>query len=429
LRAILSNVGSTGDLQPFFALAAELKRHGHQPVLAAAALFAPRAARLGIDFVQLGPQMESAVVQRLMARMLSTSDPALQLRYVLEATMPALPQSYRELLELSRGADVLIGGLTQPVVQMVHEATGIPWTSVQLVHTVVPNGDRPPPGVPLPSLPRPLGAPLNRGILRLFMAYMRRQTAPVVNRQRVALGFRPLRDPIFEAQHSAPLALYAVSRHVARPGPDWPPNLHLTGYFFLDEDEGWQPDAELQEFLSGGPPPVVVSFGSMIPADAARVTRAVLAAVAQVGCRAIIQQGWGGIGAGDLPPDVRVIGFAPHAWLFPRAALVVHHGGAGTTAATFRAGVPAVFVPHISDQPQWAAIARDLGVAGPAIPYPRLNADRLARALAATLTDSSYSRAAKELGALIRAEDGVGTARRLIEALVATPAAGPLAPR
>ena len=211
---------------------------------------------------------------------------------------------------------------------------------------------------------------------------------------------------------------------MARPGPDWPPRLHLTGRLFLDDDEGWQPDAELQEFLSSGPPPVVVSFGSMIPPPMPPdITRAVLDAVGRVGCRAVIQQGWGGIGADAapaLPRNVRVIGFAPHHWLFPRAALVVHHGGAGTSAAVFRAGVPAVVVPHISDQPQWAAIARQLGVAGSAIPYPRLNADRLARALIATLTDSSYSRAATEMGNLIRAEDGVGTARRLIEDLVAS---------
>jgi UDP:flavonoid glycosyltransferase YjiC (YdhE family) len=249
---------------------------------------------------------------------------------------------------------------------------------------------------------------------------MRWATAPRINHERAKQGLPPLRDPFSGDVQTADLALFPVSRFVARPAPDWPARYHLTGYWFLDHDEGWEPDAALLNFLAAGPPPVVISLGSMLNEDPRGLTRLLARAVERAGCRAIIQQGWGDLGSGVLPPTVHATGYAPHRWLFSRAAAVVHHGGAGTSGAVFRAGVPSVVIPHIADQPLWAAVARSLGVAGPAVPHRQLTAERLSRALAATLANPRFARVAAALGERLRSEDGVGTARRLIEQMLAS---------
>ena len=154
----------------------------------------------------------------------------------------------------------------------------------------------------------------------------------------------PLEDPLGADGASPQLALYAVSKHIFRPPAGWPAQAHLTGYWFFDE-QNWQPAPELAAFMQAGTPPVAVSFGSMPSADPEALTDLILQAVAQAGCRAIIQRGGGGLARRSLlPENVCAVDFVPHSWLFPRARCIVHHGGAGTTAAAFRAGVPTVVV-------------------------------------------------------------------------------------
>jgi sterol 3beta-glucosyltransferase len=207
-----------------------------------------------------------------------------------------------------------------------------------------------------------------------------------------------------------------MSRHVCPPPSHWPPHYHMTGFFFLDEE--WQPDPALAEFLAAGEPPVVVTFGSMTHSDPNTLTDLILEAIRRVGCRAIIQQGWSGLAQHPLPSNVYAASYVPHGWLFSHATCIVHHGGAGTSGAAFRAGVPSVFVPHTFDQPVWADLAHSLGYCVPPIPYLELSADRLSAAITATLTTPRYQQVATELSEKIRAEQGVRRARLLIEQLV-----------
>src|SRR6185503_2604975 len=172
------------------------------------------------------------------------------------------------------------------------------------------------------------------------------------------------RHPLTHDANSPQLALYAMSRHVFPPPPDWPAHYQMTGYFFFD-DSSYEPYPELLEFLAAGEPPVVITFGSMTHDDPEAITELLLEAVGKVGCRTIIQQGWSGLAKREMPPGVHAAGFVPHAWLFPHASCVVHHGGPGTAAAAFRAGIPSIFVPHTFDQPIWADLAHDLGTVAP----------------------------------------------------------------
>jgi sterol 3beta-glucosyltransferase len=213
------------------------------------------------------------------------------------------------------------------------------------------------------------------------------------------------------------LAIYALSPSVVPRPPALSTHFHFTGYFYLEE-EYWKPDAELEDFLSAGTAPVVLSFSSMIYNDADRLTELIVEASRAAKCRAVIQRGWTGLGLQRFREDVYITGYVPHQYLFSRACCIIHHGGSGTTAAVFRAGKPSVVVPYIQDQPFWAWRAEKLGTAGPSIPYSELTADRLARSIIQTLATPRYERNAKIFAARIQKESGVRYARTLIEGVL-----------
>ena len=155
-----------------------------------------------------------------------------------------------------------------------------------------------------------------------------------------------------------------------------------------------------------------------------QTARLILEALALSGQRGLLLTGWGGLAATSVPENVFVLESAPHSWLFPRMMAVVHHGGAGTTAEGLRAGVPAVIVPFVFDQPFWGARVRALGVGPAPLPLKRLTADRLAHAITSAVTDPGMKQRARTCGATIRAEDGVGNAVRAVEGCFGPPTGG-----
>ena len=209
--------------------------------------------------------------------------------------------------------------------------------------------------------------------------------------------------------------LYGFSPSVLPRPADWGARVHVTGYWFADEPDGWVPPQEVVRFLEEGPPPVYIGFGSMSVKEPEATMRLVLDAIAATGRRAIVHAGWAGLAATATPDDVLIVGSVPHAWLLPRVGAIVHHGGAGTTAAAIRAGVPSVVVPFHGDQPFWAGLTHTLGVGTKPIPRRRLTATRLAAAIEEAFTVDELRQRAAELGERVRREDGVGRAVALIE--------------
>ncbi|MDO8963746.1 MAG: glycosyltransferase, partial [Coriobacteriia bacterium] len=210
--------------------------------------------------------------------------------------------------------------------------------------------------------------------------------------------------------------LYGYSPSVVPVPADWSRDCHVTGYWFLDAPEGWDPPVDLAEFLAAGPAPVYVGFGSMGSKDSERTADMVLGALARSGQRGVLSSGWGGLAASDLPADVFMVGSVPHAWLFPQMAAVVHHGGAGTTAAGLRAGVPSVVTPVMGDQGFWGQTVHRLGVGPKPIARRRLTADKLGDAIRVAASDTGMRERAAALGERIRAEDGVGAAVEVLSA-------------
>jgi UDP:flavonoid glycosyltransferase YjiC (YdhE family) len=224
------------------------------------------------------------------------------------------------------------------------------------------------------------------------------------------------------------LRLYGYSPHLVPKPPDWGDNHHVTGFWFFGATPGWAPPPGLEDFLAAGPPPVYVGFGSMHNRDAAAVTALVHEALGRAGQRGVLYTGWGGLREVPRSDRVFAVGAVPHDWLFPRVAAAVHHGGAGTVAASLRAGVPSVLVPFMADQPFWARRVFALGAAPPPVPRKRLTAERLTAAIHAAVTDPAIRRNAADLGGKVRAEDGVDRAVEMFERYVGRAAPAPARP-
>jgi UDP:flavonoid glycosyltransferase YjiC (YdhE family) len=191
---------------------------------------------------------------------------------------------------------------------------------------------------------------------------------------------------------------------------DWGSHISISGFFFLSLASSYTPAPDLADFLSSGPPPVYIGFGSIVVDDPGAMTTLVFKAVKKAGVRALISKGWGGLGSGDIevPPGVFMLGNVPHDWLFNHVSCVVHHGGAGTTAAGIAMGKPTVVVPFFGDQPFWGAMVAKAG-AGPApVPFKNLTADKLAASILEALKPAVLERAS-ELGSKIAREHGSET--------------------
>jgi UDP:flavonoid glycosyltransferase YjiC (YdhE family) len=152
--------------------------------------------------------------------------------------------------------------------------------------------------------------------------------------------------------------------------------------------------------------------------DPARTTALILDALKQSGQRGILHAGWAKLGASDLPDSVFALDYAPYAWLFPRMAAVIHHGGSGTTGLALRSGMPSLVIPFTGDQPFWGKRTHDLGVGPAAIPFARLTADRLAAAIRTMTSDAGMQARAATLGEGLAGEDGIARAVEVIRTLL-----------
>ena len=265
---------------------------------------------------------------------------------------------------------------------------------------------------PLPALVRhDLGGVLNRASYRLLGLLTRPYAGLIRSWREDHLGLAPRGDPPAPAR-----TLYCYSPSVVPTPGDWPPDTVATGYWFR-EDRGNEPvDPGLEAFVAAGAPPVYVGFGSSVGPDPARLSAIVAQALREAGARAVIATGWGGLVDGDVGSDSIVTERAPHSWLFPRVAAVVHHGGAGTTAAGLLAGRPTVVCPFQGDQPFWGAAVHRAGAGPEPLPAKKLTAERLAAAIRAGIQDPAMRDRAVELSERIAREDGAARASEQIEA-------------
>ena len=413
MRLIIPAIGTRGDVQPLVLLGGGLRRAGHEVRIATHGRFRSSVLEEGLDFEPLPGDPESMFDSPAWSGLrVSRWNPLPHVRAIHEGLGMLVGQVQPdELLHAWGDAEGVVFGPTTTFAHFVAEQLGIP--SVLAANA---------PAVATAAFPHPVVAPrLRLGGAASYLSWvvgerLQKQTfrEPLRPRERRRLGLPalPFRGsatsggwPPFPVVHNFSAAV------VPRPR-DWPPHVHVTGWWLPAASEQPLPD-DVQQFLRAGPPPVYAGFGSMRVLDPDAVAATLLAALERSGDRAIVS----GLDAAALrarPERVLLVGDLEHRALFPRLKGVVHHGGSGTVASGLAAGRPTVVVPFVFDQFFWGRRVAAVG-AGPAlIPFERLTAERLAAAL--TRLDAAETRAAAAaVGKRIRAEDGVGEAVRAVE--------------
>jgi sterol 3beta-glucosyltransferase len=413
----LLTYGTRGDVQPFIALGRGLSRAGYSVRLVAPARDARLAEGHGLSFAGLPGDPDQ------LARMLAAQAGLSLVRQVRRMSDFVLPIAVEVLhaaqLACSHSHAIVHSFLMTDAGHLIAAQIGIPDVSAQFFPVFSTTSSFP--GVTFPDLP--LGPAYRRLTHRLTTAVFRyggrllyawlRRTHP---------DLPPLASWPFGAgaERPAPI-LYAFSPHVVPRPCDWPETSVITGYWFLDEPSSFRPSPGLEGFLAAGEPPVYVSFGSMQIGGGQDRLRLCLEALEILGLRGVISLGHRH-SAIDLSPRHFATGDdLPHAWLFPRLGAVVHHGGAGTTGAALRAGVPQLILPVSADQGFWGRRVEQLGVGPRPILQRQLGAGRLQGALRLATQDAGMQANARALGDAIRCEDGVGSAVAFLRGYLGPP--------
>jgi rhamnosyltransferase subunit B len=420
LRVILSNIGTFGDINPLIAIALELKRRGHVPVMAVPAVFEAKIRPLGIAFHAVRPDIDPH--NTIMVEMVYDVKKGTE-RGLREFLFPALRQTYDDLLNAAtkpERADLLLLGELNYAGPLVAEMTGIPWASYLLAPLSFFSAFDPP---VLPMYPRLARADktvpgLGRAIRRLARFVSRRWPQPIYE-LREELGLKRGKNPLFDAKNSPYLVLAMFSHVLGEEQKDWPPNTKITGFCFYDADAGNAAlPAHVEKFLDAGPAPVVFTLGSAAVLAAGKFYEYSAKAAMRLGIRAVLL-----IGSDQrnrppqaLPDTICVAEYAPYSALFSRAALVVHQGGVGTVAQCLRAGTPMLIMPYSHDQPDNARRMQRLKV-GRTIQRENYTPQRVARKLKQMLGDQTLALRAEQVAEQLKNEAGVRSACDALEEL------------
>lgn len=422
LNILIQIIGSRGDVQPFIALGKVLKRrYKHRVRIATHPTFKSFVEEHGLEFFSVGGDPSELMAFMVKNPGLVPGIDSLKAGDVTKRRKDMwemLLGGWRACIEPGDGmgsqngrpfvADAIIAN--PPSFGHIHcaERLGVP---LHLMFTM--------PWSPTAEFPHPLANIISsnvEGNLTNFLSYVLvdimtwQGLGDLVNKFREkTLGLESISTlwaPGMISQLKIPHT-YCWSPTLIPKPHDWPAHLNVSGFFFLDLADNYIPPPDLDRFLTSGPAPVYIGFGSIVVADPDALTRKIFEAVRLVGCRALISKGWGGLGASDLevPENIMLLGNCPHDWLFPRCSAVVHHGGAGTTAAGIRCGIPTVVVPFFGDQPFWGKMIAAAGAGPDPIPHAQLTAENLAAAIQRALSREVQARA-EVMGELIKQEKG-----------------------
>jgi len=399
MRSLIPTIGTRGDVQPFTALAQGLARAGHNITLASHPVMKNLVESYMVRFAPIGPDIDlglevAAIRQR-------SRNSIVGLVRAMRFSFDMLERSHDDILALCREADLVVVPAQSAAGLNEADLLDLPHLSVTFMPWAIPRDD--------PE--RPLFKRMAYGAIDGLVSLI---TTRPLNRMRKRQGLPPVGKEGFTSKR---LNLAPVSPRVYTPNPHWAAHHHITGYWFAEEPSEWQPPEDLLTFLEHGEPPLVVSLGAMSlgSRDAMETASLFVKAIQRAKVRAVIQ-GWEeGITQLTLPPTIYAAGSLPHSWLLSQTAGLVHHGGFGTTAAGFRAGVPKLVIPHMVDQFYWGNRVQELGVGLLAIRRTKMDAQRLRTAIGDLVHSDELHATASKLGEQIRAEKGVEQAVQLIE--------------
>jgi sterol 3beta-glucosyltransferase len=411
MRIAIETLGTRGDVQPYIALATGLMARGHEVQLAAPIQFAGMAAEHGIPFAGLPAEflalLDTPEGKATVAGGKGFSGGFKLLKHMRPLMRRLLDEEWQAVRTFQ--PDILVYHPKSIGSPEMAAALGVPHVLASPLPGFTPTSAFASPMLPFASI-----GPFNR----LSHAFAIHGGRYLFARELKAWRATALGLPGRTAREPAAGTLYAYSPAVLPKPNDWGPDVVVTGYWFLDRPD-WQLDEALESFLRAGPPPVYFGFGSMPGIDPAEMTRTILEALKATGKRGLLASGGGAIGKADATGNAYFLAGAPHDRLLPRANAAVHHGGAGTTAASLRAGLPTQIVPFVGDQAFWGRQVAGLGAGPTPIDSRAISSASLAKALAAMDAPAMRTRA-MELGAAIAKDRGVETAIKFLERLSAT---------
>jgi sterol 3beta-glucosyltransferase len=402
LNIVILIVGSRGDVQPFIAFGKGLQQAGHRVRLATHVTFRQFVTENGLEFYPLKGDPELLMNFMVNHPDMITLDPK-----EISKKKEIMSQIYHSTWDACTAhnfrAEVIISNppvnvhvhLAQRLQVPLHIMFTMPWSATKdYMHPLAPMQSRLENKTSYQVVDRMVWIGLG-GIQNDF-------------RKKIGLS-SIMRGSSLVSKLKVP-HIYCMSPHLAPKPTDWESHIDVVGFWYLDLQTNYKPPQDLLDFLAAGPPPVYIGFGSIVVDDPKTLGKNVIDAVIQSGQRALISPGWAKLGEGmDLPPTIKLIGAAPHDWLFPRCAAVCHHGGAGTTAAGLKAGCPTIIVPFFGDQPFWGSCVAQQGVGPTPIPNKQLTAEKLKDAILFCV-QPDVQKKAKEFGEKLRNEDGVKTA-------------------
>lgn len=412
MKITILTAGSRGDVQPYVALGVKLKELGYQVTMPAPEVFKELIMKNGLDFIKtqsIDPQEFAKSLS--MEEGTRSKNKLILMSKMFHELKPYMENSYNEALEACRGSDAIVSTLAYLGAFDIAEKLRIPCIFSMLfpVHSTT--------AFQAALAPEFFGVGVyNKLTHSLTEQLIWQPFRTIINHWRIyTLGLKPqvFCGPFKKIYSSTAPVLAGYSPLIVPKPQDWEDTIRVTGYWFLDEEEGWESDSELQAFLSSGPPPIYIGFGSMPVKEPEKITQVLLDALKISGQRGIISAGWGDLGNIKLPDNVIRVDSVPHNWLFKQVSAIVHHGGAGTTAAALRSGKPSIVIPFVFDQPFWGRCISELGVGG-IIKYKELSAERLANLITICTNDEDLRSKARDLGQKIQVENGAANAAEAI---------------
>ncbi|KAL9235666.1 hypothetical protein vseg_010408 [Gypsophila vaccaria] len=407
LQIVMLIVGTRGDVQPFIAIGKKLQDYGHRVRLATHANFKDFVLTSGLEFFPLGGDPKILAEYMVKNKGFLPSGPSeipIQ-RVQMKEIIYSLPSACRDP-DVDSGipfkADAIIANPPAYGHTHVAEALKIP---LHIFFTMpwTPTSEFP---HPLSRVKQPAGYRLSYQIVDSLIWLGIRDMINDVRKKKLKLRPVTYLSGSQGSDNDVPHG-YIWSPHLVPKPKDWGPKVDVVGFCFLDLASNYEPPQELVEWLNAGPKPVYVGFGSLPVQEPEKMTQIIVEALEATGQRGILNKGWGGLGNLAEPKEsIYLLDNCPHDWLFPRCASVVHHGGAGTTAAGLKAACPTTIVPFFGDQPFWGERVHARGVGPPPIPIDEFSFKKLVDAINFML-DPQVKERAVELAKAMENEDGV----------------------
>jgi len=409
MKFVIIAIGSRGDVQPFLALGKGLKEKGHHIRICAMDVFQKNIEQEGFEYAYMAGD-----ARKIMLRLIGNRVTPLEYFGSLPDLLnPVKTEFLKNIEEACQGMDAVLYSTLGSVAYHVGEKLGLPCFRCFFA----PQD----PTVEFPAMTAPTllyGGWYNKLTYKCGDILWSHATRRLLNSWRTQMGLRKIKPFEFpyRKMNGKPIpTLYAYS-HILAPKPkDYGEHQYVTGFWIKEMNQDWTPDEKLQQFLDRGTKPIYIGFGSTVGGNFNRTLKIIFESLKKTGQRAVLSAGWRNLDGIDLPTNVMEIGNVPHEWLFPQMLAVSHHGGAGTTAAGVRAGVPGIIVPFGGDQLYWGDRVYQMGIGTKPIWCNELSVENYTKAIQDVVDNQQMKDRASIVGAMLRSENGTANAIAVIE--------------